>query len=162
MDCGNLFDALTCADLTNLYGEAFEKRYKEYEADESIPKETIKAKDLWKRILTNYFEVGSPFLCFKDNANRANPNYHSGIIRSSNLCTEIFQNTEPNKCFIRVEFEDGTIQDYEEYQEVLTDCGIIKSSNKITSTDSINGKKSVYLPKRISGWKNSGLQPSLH
>ena len=81
----NLFDALTCADLTNLYGEAFEKRYKEYEADESIPKETIKAKDLWKRILTNYFEVGSPFLCFKDNANRANPNYHSGIIRSSNL-----------------------------------------------------------------------------
>lgn len=145
----NLFDALTCADLTNLYGETFEKRYKEYEADESIPKETIKAKDLWKRILTNYFEVGSPFLCFKDNANRANPNYHSGIIRSSNLCTEIFQNTEPNKCFIRVEFEDGTIQDYKEYQEVLTDCGIIKSSNKITSTDSINGKK-VFISQRES------------
>lgn len=145
----NLFDALTCADLTNLYGEAFEKRYIEYENNPDIPKETIKAKDLWKRILTNYFEVGSPFLCFKDNANRANPNSHTGIIRSSNLCTEIFQNTEPNKCFIRVEFEDGTIEDYEENQEVRTDCGIVKLSNKITSTDSINGKK-VFIAQRES------------
>ncbi|MCI2236227.1 ribonucleoside-diphosphate reductase subunit alpha [Helicobacter sp. CaF467b] len=145
----NLFDALTCADLTNLYGEAFEKRYIEYENNPNIPKETIKAKDLWKRILTNYFEVGSPFLCFKDNANRANPNSHTGIIRSSNLCTEIFQNTEPNKCFIRVEFEDGTIEDYEENQEVRTDCGIVKLSNKITSTDSINGKK-VFIAQRES------------
>ncbi|MCL9822438.1 ribonucleoside-diphosphate reductase subunit alpha [Helicobacter colisuis] len=145
----NLFDALTCADLTNLYGEAFEKRYIEYENNPDIPKETIKAKDLWKRILTNYFEVGSPFLCFKDNANRANPNSHTGIIRSSNLCTEIFQNTEPNKCFIRIEFEDGTIEDYEENQEVRTDCGIVKLSNKITSTDSINGKK-VFIAQRES------------
>ncbi|MCI7765814.1 ribonucleoside-diphosphate reductase subunit alpha [Helicobacter sp.] len=145
----NLFDALTCADLTNLYGEAFEKRYIEYENNPDIPKETIKAKDLWKRILTNYFEVGSPFLCFKDNANRANPNSHTGVIRSSNLCTEIFQNTEPNKCFIRVEFEDGTIEDYEENQEVRTDCGIVKLSNKITSTDSINGKK-VFIAQRES------------
>ncbi|MEE6577112.1 glutamate synthase central domain-containing protein, partial [Campylobacter coli] len=42
--------------------------------------------------LLNYFETGLPFLCFKDNANKANPNAHVGIIRSSNLCTEIFQN----------------------------------------------------------------------
>ena len=93
--------------------------------------------------------MGSPFLCFKDNANRANPNSHTGIIRSSNLCTEIFQNTEPNKCFIRIEFEDGTIEDYEENQEVRTDCGIVKLSNKITSTDSINGKK-VFIAQRES------------
>lgn len=143
----NLFDALACSDLTELYGEAFEARYKEYEQDPSIPKQTIKAKELWKKILTNYFEVGSPFLCFKDNANRANPNSHSGIIRSSNLCTEIFQNTAPNDCFIRVEFEDGTICDYPEYQEIITDLGIKKVSNKITSTDSINGKK-VFIAQR--------------
>ncbi|WP_300955825.1 ribonucleoside-diphosphate reductase subunit alpha, partial [Helicobacter rodentium] len=145
----NLFDSLTCSDLTNLYGEAFEARYIEYEQDPNIAKETIKAKDLWKRILTNYFEVGSPFLCFKDNANIANPNAHSGIIRSSNLCTEIFQNTEPNECFIRVEYEDGTIEDFAEYQEILTDCGVKKSSNKITSTDSIRGKK-VFIAQRES------------
>ena len=145
----NLFDSLTCSDLTNLYGEAFEARYIEYEQDPNIAKETIKAKDLWKRILTNYFEVGSPFLCFKDNANIANPNAHSGIIRSSNLCTEIFQNTEPNECFIRVEYEDGTIEDFAEYQEILTDCGVKKFSNKITSTDIIRGKK-VFIAQRES------------
>ncbi|MDA3968722.1 ribonucleoside-diphosphate reductase subunit alpha [Helicobacter ibis] len=145
----NLFDALICSDLTDLHGEAFEARYKEYENDPNIPKETIKAKELWKKILTSYFEVGSPFLCFKDNANRTNPNYHSGIIRSSNLCTEIFQNTEPNECFIRVEFEDGTFIDYPENMEIKLDCGNTKSSNKISSTDSINGKR-VFIAQRES------------
>ncbi|WP_299547009.1 ribonucleoside-diphosphate reductase subunit alpha [uncultured Helicobacter sp.] len=145
----SLFDSLTCADLTNLYGEAFEARYIQYEQDESIVRETIKAKDLWKKILTSYFEIGSPFLCFKDNANRANPNAHAGIIRSSNLCTEIFQNTEPNTSFIRAEFEDGTIEDYPEYQPIITDCGVEKLSNKITSTDSIGGKK-VFIAQRES------------
>lgn len=145
----SLFDSLACADLTNLYGEAFEARYIQYEQDESIVRETVKAKDLWKKILTSYFEIGSPFLCFKDNANRANPNAHAGIIRSSNLCTEIFQNTEPNTTFIRVEFEDGTIEDYPEYQPIITDYGIEKLSNKITSTDSIGGKK-VFIAQRKS------------
>lgn len=145
----NLFDSLTCSDLTNLYGEAFEARYIQYERDPNIPKTTLKAKDLWKRILTNYFEVGSPFLCFKDNANRANPNPHTGIIRSSNLCTEIFQNTEPDEYFVRIEYEDGTIEDFPEHQAVITDCGITKLSNKITSTDSIKGKK-VFIAQRKS------------
>ena len=145
----SLFDALACSDLTNLYGEAFEKRYMQYEQDSNIVRETLKAKDLWKKILTSYFETGSPFLCFKDNANRANPNAHSGIIRSSNLCTEIFQNTEPNTSFIRVEFEDGSIEDYPEYQPIITDSGVEKFSNKITSTDSIKGKK-VFIAQRES------------
>lgn len=145
----SLFDALACSDLTNLYGEAFEKRYMQYEQDSNIVRETLKAKDLWKKILTSYFETGSPFLCFKDNANRANPNAHSGIIRSSNLCTEIFQNTEPNTSFICVEFEDGSIEDYPEYQPIITDSGVEKFSNKITSTDSIKGKK-VFIAQRES------------
>ncbi len=145
----SLFDALTCSDLTNLYGEQFEARYVQYEQDSSIARETIKAKDLWKKILMSYFEVGSPFLCFKDNANRANPNSHAGIIRSSNLCTEIFQNTEPNTIFIRVEYEDGTIEDFPEHQEVITDCGIRKLSNKITSTDTIGDKK-VFIAQKES------------
>ena len=145
----SLFDPYECRDLTTLYGDDFKQKYKEYEANCDLVVDSMPAKELWKKILSSYFETGMPFLCFKDSANRANPNKHRGIIRSSNLCTEIFQNTEPNKCFIRVEFEDGTIQDYEEYQEVLTDCGILKSSNKITSTDSINGKK-VFISQRES------------
>ncbi len=78
-----LFDPYEVKDLSELHGEEFRKRYEEYEQDEAITKDRMKAKDLWKKILTNYFESGSPFLCFKDNANRANPNPHAGHIRSS-------------------------------------------------------------------------------
>ncbi|MCI6313683.1 MAG: ribonucleoside-diphosphate reductase subunit alpha [Helicobacter sp.] len=142
-----LFDPYQCGDLTELYGEAFEKRYIEYENDSSILKEQINAKELWKKILTNYFESGLPFLCFKDNANRCNPNAHAGIIRSSNLCTEIFQNTNPNHYVVEVEFEDGSFMELEETDEVVTDCGVCKKANKITSIDSINGKK-VFITSR--------------
>ena len=78
-------------------------------AEPGVVKQTIKAKDLWKKILTSYFESGSPFLCFKDTANRANPNSHVGKIRSSNLCTEIFQNTSPNQYKIKVWVNEGSI-----------------------------------------------------
>ena len=81
-----LFDPYEVGDLTDLYGEEFEKRYIEYENREDITKRKIKAKELWKKILLEYYETGNPFLCFKDNANKRNQNDHSGIIRSSNLC----------------------------------------------------------------------------
>ena len=134
-----LFDPYDTRDLTNLYGEAFNKRYLELEQDENIIKEKIKAKDLWKKILTSYFETGSPFLCFKDNANRANPNDHYGIIRSSNLCTEIFQNTEPNHYKIKFIFENGESISYEEDELVTVDSGITKPAKKVTALDSLGG-----------------------
>lgn len=130
-----LFDPYQCQELTELHGEAFEKRYLELEQDPNIIQEQVSAKDLWKKILMNYFETGLPFLCFKDNANRANPNGHAGIIRSSNLCTEIFQNTQPNHYRIQVEFEDGSKVEFEEEELVTTDLGITKKANKLTSLE---------------------------
>ncbi|MGB6020628.1 MAG: ribonucleoside-diphosphate reductase subunit alpha [Sulfurimonadaceae bacterium] len=147
-----LFDPYQTRDLTNLYGEAFEKRYIEFENDESILKEKLKAKDLWRKILTSYFESGSPFLCFKDNANRANPNDHKGIIRSSNLCTEIFQNTAPNHYLIKLKFEDGQFLTYEEDEIVKVDSGIEKPANKVTALDSIGGQQIFIVEKeKIDG-----------
>jgi ribonucleoside-diphosphate reductase alpha chain len=142
-----LFDPFQTRDLTNLYGEAFEKRYIEYENDESIIKETVKAKDLWRKILTSYFESGSPFLCFKDNANRANPNDHKGIIRSSNLCTEIFQNTNPNHYLIKLKFEEGDFLTFEEDEIVKVDSGIEKPAKKVTALDSIGGRQIFIVEK---------------
>jgi len=81
-----LFDPYEASELAELYGEEFEKRYIEMENDDSYTKEVVSAKGLWKEVLRSYFETGNPFLCFKDSANRANPNKHAGIIRSSNLC----------------------------------------------------------------------------
>ncbi len=143
-----LFDPYECGELSECYGDEFERKYLELEAKEGIIKEVINAKELWKKILTNYFEAGMPFLCFKDNANRVNPNIHAGIIRSSNLCTEIFQNTNPTHYKARVEFEDGSTALYEESDEVVLDSGVTKKANKITSLDSVNGK-AVFMTERI-------------
>ncbi|WP_320035674.1 ribonucleoside-diphosphate reductase subunit alpha [Campylobacterota bacterium DY0563] len=142
-----LFDPYEVKDLSELHGEEFKKRYEEYEHDENTTKERMKAKDLWKKILTSYFESGSPFLCFKDNANRANPNSHVGHIRSSNLCTEIFQNTNPNYYKIKLEYVDGTIETYDETDIIEVDGGQKKKANKITALDSINGKRVFIVEK---------------
>ncbi|TKX31071.1 ribonucleoside-diphosphate reductase subunit alpha [Campylobacter estrildidarum] len=151
-DKWTLFDPADTADLCDLYGEDFEKRYEEYEKDENIVKEIVEAKELWKKILLNYFETGLPFLCFKDTANRANPNAHSGIIRSSNLCTEIFQNTDPNYYQVKVVFENGDERHFDEEERVIIDGGYEKSAKKISTLDSINGNK-VYI---VEKYKNDG------
>ncbi|RDU65156.1 ribonucleoside-diphosphate reductase subunit alpha [Helicobacter sp. MIT 14-3879] len=143
-----LFDPYECACLTECYGDEFEKKYTELEQKEGIIKEVMNAKDLWKKILTNYFESGLPFLCFKDNANRANPNAHIGLIRSSNLCTEIFQNTNPTHYKVKIEFENGEFEYFNENDEVKLDSGVIKKANKITSLDSINNKN-IFITERV-------------
>ncbi len=142
-----LFDPYDCKELANLYGDEFERKYIELEQNSDIIQEKIKAKNLWKKILLSYFESGSPFLCFKDNANRANPNNHYGIIRSSNLCTEIFQNTQPNHYLIKIIFNDGNIATFEEDEIVTVDGGIQKPANKITSLDSIAGEQ-IYIVEK--------------
>ena len=147
-----LFDPYEVRDLSETFGDEFKEKYIAYENDNSITKDRMKAKDLWKKILTSYFESGSPFLCFKDNANRANPNAHAGHIRSSNLCTEIFQNTNPNHYKIKIEFNDGSIETHEEEDLIVVDGGITKKANKISALDSINGKRVFIVDKeKIDG-----------
>lgn len=145
----SLFDPYECRDLTTLYGDDFKQKYEEYEANCDLVVDSMSAKELWKKILSSYFETGMPFLCFKDSANRANPNKHRGIIRSSNLCTEIFQNTAPSHYIIEVEFENGEKTTYQEFDTVVLDNGISKKANKLTSIDSINGKK-IFSAEKIS------------
>ena len=144
-----LFDPYEVQDLSTLHGEAFEKRYIEYENDPNIAKERIKAKELWKKMLTELFETGNPFLCFKDNANKTNPNDHTGFIRSSNLCTEIFQNTEPNHYKTKIVFEDGSVSVLEESDLIKVDSGITKEAKKVTALDSIDGKKIFIVEKEM-------------
>ncbi|WP_169777403.1 ribonucleoside-diphosphate reductase subunit alpha [Campylobacter mucosalis] len=142
-----LFDPAQVSDLTDLYGDEFEKRYIEYENDDTIQKNTMLAKELWKKVLTSYFETGMPFLGFKDNANKANPNNHTGIIRSSNLCTEIFQNTQPNYYQIKVTFNSGKISLYNEEDDVLVDSGITKKAKKLSALDSIKDDQIFIVEK---------------
>ena len=144
-----LFDPVDVADLCDVWGEEFEQKYIAYENDPNISKSTILAKELWKKILTSYFETGMPFLCFKDNANRVNPNSHKGIIRSSNLCTEIFQNTQANHYKTKIVYADGTEELYDENEEVVVNGKITKKAKKITALDTINGKEIFIVEKGV-------------
>jgi ribonucleoside-diphosphate reductase alpha chain len=92
-----LFSPSTCPDLHDLYGAAFEKRYREYEAMTENGQITLfkrlKAKDLWRKMLSMLFETGHPWITFKDPCNLRSPQQHAGVVHSSNLCTEITLNT---------------------------------------------------------------------
>ncbi|OPX27095.1 MAG: ribonucleoside-diphosphate reductase subunit alpha [Campylobacteraceae bacterium 4484_166] len=142
----SLFDPYDTKDLAGLFGENFKKRYEQYEKDDSVVAIQIQAKELWKKILTSYFESASPFLCFKDNANKANQNPHSGFIRSSNLCTEIFQNTSPNQYDIKIEFEDGSVEVFDEEKIIATKSGN-KKAKTISALDTIENKKVFFVSK---------------
>lgn len=91
----SLFDPKDVPDLHDLYGDEFRARYEEYEAM-GLAKKTMPAMDLWRKIIGTLFENGGGWPCFKDTANNRNMQ-KSGIIHSSNLCTEITLNTEVGK-----------------------------------------------------------------
>lgn len=95
-----LFRSSETSDLHDLVGKAFEKRYVEYERmaeNGEIYGKTVKAIDLWKRMLSMLFETGHPWITFKDPCNIRSPQDHAGVIHSSNLCTEITLNTSSDE-----------------------------------------------------------------
>ena len=92
-----LFSPNEVPDLHDLYGQAFEKKYAEYEALADQGKvrtfKRVKAGDLWRKMLTMLFETGHHWINFKDPCNVRSPQDHAGVVHSSNLCTEITLNT---------------------------------------------------------------------
>ncbi len=96
-----LFSPDETPDLHDLYGNAFAERYAFYEAKASRGEmrvfKTIRATDLWRKMLTMLFETGHPWITFKDPCNLRSPQQHVGVIHSSNLCTEITLNTSDDE-----------------------------------------------------------------
>jgi ribonucleoside-diphosphate reductase alpha chain len=81
-----------CPGLYEVYGEEFEKLYISYE-ERGKGRKTIKARELWEKILESQIETGTPYMLYKDAANRKSNQKNLGTIRSSNLCTEIMEYT---------------------------------------------------------------------
>ena len=79
-----------CPGLSDCYGEKFEKLYTKYE-DEGKGIKTIKARDVWFRILDSQMETGTPYMLYKDACNSKSNQKNLGTIKSSNLCTEIVE-----------------------------------------------------------------------
>ncbi|MFT5710547.1 MAG: ribonucleoside-diphosphate reductase alpha chain [Halioglobus sp.] len=96
-----LFSPNNVPDLHDLYGKAFESRYEEYEAmtrsGEISFFKTLKAENLWRKMLGMLFETGHPWVTFKDPCNLRSPQQHVGVVHSSNLCTEITLNTSEDE-----------------------------------------------------------------
>jgi ribonucleoside-diphosphate reductase alpha subunit len=85
-----------CPGLSEAYGEEFEALYTKYEA-EGKGRKTIKAQDVWFKILESQIETGTPYMVYKDAANLKSNQQNLGTIKSSNLCTEILEYSAPDE-----------------------------------------------------------------
>jgi len=85
-----------CPGLSDVWGEKFEKLYTKYEK-EGKGKKTIKAQELWFKIMESQIETGTPYMLYKDAANSKSNQQNLGTIKSSNLCTEIMEYTAPDE-----------------------------------------------------------------
>ncbi|MCB9034860.1 MAG: ribonucleoside-diphosphate reductase subunit alpha [Chitinophagales bacterium] len=92
----SLFCPNECPNLYNTYGKEFEALYEQYEK-EGKARKTIKAQELWFHILDSQIETGTPYMLYKDHVNRKNNQKNLGVIRSSNLCTEIMEYTSKDE-----------------------------------------------------------------
>ena len=92
---------LFCPDeapgLADCHSEGFKELYLKYEGDEKYNGETIDARKLWFGILESQIETGTPYICYKDAANKKSNQQNLGTIKSSNLCTEIIEYSSPKE-----------------------------------------------------------------
>lgn len=92
----SLFCPAEAPGLSDCWGEEFEILYEQYEK-EGRARRTVKAQELWFAILESQIETGTPYMLYKDAANRKSNQQNIGTIKSSNLCTEILEYTSPDE-----------------------------------------------------------------
>ncbi len=92
----SLFDPNEATGLFDVYGAKFEALYHQYE-QEGRARKVVKARELWNAVLESQVETGTPYILYKDAANRKSNQQNLGTIRSSNLCTEIMEYTSPDE-----------------------------------------------------------------
>lgn len=92
----SLFCPNEAPGLAEVWGEDFDRLYQKYESENKFRRQ-IKAQDLWFEILESQIETGTPYILYKDSANRKSNQKNLGTIKSSNLCTEIMEYTSPDE-----------------------------------------------------------------
>lgn len=168
-----LFTPSETPDLHDLYGEAFEKRYVEYEklADEG-KLQTFKRVDavtLWRKMLSMLFETGHPWMTFKDPSNIRSPQDHVGVVHSSNLCTEILLNTSKEEvavCNIGSvnlvrHFENGVISEEKLAKTVKTAIRMLDNVIDVNFYPIKEAQKANYTHRAI-GLGMMGFQDILY
>ncbi len=168
-----LFSPNTVPDLHDLHGEAFETAYENYErkaaAGEIKPYKTVRAADLWRKMLSMLFETGHPWITFKDSCNVRSPQQHVGTIHSSNLCTEITLNTNQDEIAVcnlgsvnLVNHVDENGLDQEKLQKTIKTA--IRMLDNVIDINyySVDQAKNSNLKHRPVGMGVMGFQDALY
>lgn len=123
----SFFDSKDCPGLTDAIGDDYEELYTQYERDGKARK-TMRARDVMKRICVAQIESGVPYMIYKDAANKKSNQQNIGILKTSNLCAEILEYTDPGEisvctlgsiCLPKYIREDGTL-DSDELRRVTS------------------------------------------
>ena len=131
-----LFSPDEASQLENLWGDEYKEMYEKYER-EGKGRKTIPAQQIWFKICVSQIETGTPYILYKDAANRKSNQQHYGTIKSSNLCTEIIEYSDDKEyacctlssiCLPSYVKEDKTF-DFEKLREVVH--VVTKNLNKI-------------------------------
>ncbi len=168
-----LFSPDEVPDLHDLYGKKFEAAYVAYEkkaADGNIALfKTVKATDLWRKMLMMLFETGHPWITFKDAFNVRSPQDHVGVIHSTNLCTEIGLNTSADETAVcnlgsvnlPVHFVSGKLDGDMMAETIKLGMRMLDNVIDLNFYPTIEGKNS-NLRHRPVGIDFIGLQDSLY
>jgi len=118
-----------CPGLSDVYGDEFKELYNKYEAS-GKGRKTVKARELWFQVMDAQMETGTPYLCYKDAANKKSNQQNVGTIKSSNLCSEIIEYSDKDEsavcnlaslalpAFVNTTNPDAPFIDYEKLHQV--------------------------------------------
>jgi len=154
-----------CKGLSDVYGDEFKQLYENYEREGKFKKQ-VKAQDIWRRILTSQVETGTPYMLYKDAVNRKNNQKNLGVIKSSNLCTEIMEYTSPDEiavcnlasiclpAFVKEDTMEYDFMELHKYVKIVT-----KNLNKIIDSNfyPVQKAKNSNLKHRPIGIGIQGL-----
>ena len=168
-----LFSPNTVPGLHDLHGQAFEAAYEDFErkaaAGEIKPYKTVKATDLWRKMISMLFETGHPWITFKDACNVRSPQQHVGTIHSSNLCTEITLNTSQDEIAVcnlgsvnLVNHTDENGLDKEKLQRTITTAVRMLDNVIDINYYSVPQAKNSNMKHRPIGMGIMGFQDALH
>jgi ribonucleoside-diphosphate reductase alpha subunit len=129
-----------CDGLNESYGEEFKKLYLKYESEGKV-KRTVKAREVWNKILESQIETGTPYILYKDSINEKSNQSNIGIVRSSNLCAEIVEATGVTKV------QEEILQNKELLESL--DLGDFYGEENVNETAVCN-LASIALPKFIN------------
>ena len=169
-----LFSPGEAPELHDLIGKNFEEKYEEYERKamngEIDQHKSVPAKELWRKMLTMLFETGHPWITFKDSCNLRSPQQHSGVVHSSNLCTEITLNTSANdeiavcnlgSVNLANHMKDGSLDEDKIKQTVSTAIRMLDNVININYY-SVDTAKNSNLKHRPIGLGLMGFQDALY